>query len=78
MARDISDGYVQVSERSFMRMSSGDMDRIGFEMDRRLREIRGTQPDQDDTHALQQRNRKLQRLTRALTVLAAFRRKRKL
>lgn len=78
MARDISDGYVQVSERSFMRMSSGDMDRIGFEMDRRLREIRGTQPDQDDTHALQQRNRKLQRLSRALTVLAAFRRKRKL
>lgn len=77
MARDISGGYVLVNQRTFARMSSPDLDKIGFEMDRRLREIRGSQPDQTDTKALQLRNRKLQRLSQAKTILQAFRRQRK-
>ncbi len=77
MARDVSDGYVLVNERTFARMSAPDLDKIGFEMDRRVREIRGSQPDQNDTKALQLRNRKLQRLSHAKTMLQAFRRRRK-
>lgn len=77
MARDVGDGYVLVTERTFLRMSSVDLDKIGFEMDRRMRDVRGTQPDQDDTQALQLRNRRLQRLQQAKMILQTFRRKRK-
>ena len=77
MARDIGDGFVLVSERTFLRMSPSDMDKINFELDRRLREVRGSQPDQNDGQALQQRNRRLQRISHAKSVLVAFRRKRK-
>lgn len=77
MARDVGDGYILVNERTFFRMAPSDLDKIGFEMERKLREIRGSQPDQEDTQALQQRNRKLQRLAQAKTMLLAFRRRRK-
>ncbi len=77
MARDIGDGYVLVTARTFAQMSAADLDKVNFEMDRRLREIRGTQPDQNDTQALQLRNRRLQRISQARSVLAAYRRKRK-
>lgn len=77
MARDVADGFLQITERSFLRMSASEMDKINFEMDRRLREIRGSQPDLSDTQALQMRNRRMQRLSRARMVLASFRRKRK-
>jgi len=77
MARDVGDGYILVSERTFLRMTSPDLDKIAFEMERRLREVRGSQPDQADTQALQQRNRRLQRLAQARSILVAFRRKRK-
>ena len=77
MARDIGDGYVMVSERTFSRMSARDMDKIGFELDRRLRDVRGSQPSLDDTQALRQRNQRLQRITHAKSVLAAYRRKRR-
>lgn len=77
MARDIADGYVLVTERSFVRMNAGDLDKIGFEIERRLREIRGAQPDLEDIQALKLRNRKLQRLSQARTIMQAFRRKRR-
>lgn len=78
MARDVADGFLQITVRSFLRMSASEMDKINFEMDRRLREIRGSQPDLADTQALQKRNRRMQRLSRARMVLAAFRRQRRI
>ena len=77
MARDVGDGYILINDRTFSRMSSPDLDKLGFEMERRLRDVRGAQPDLDDTQALQLRNRKLLRLSQARTMLLAFRRKRK-
>ena len=77
MARDVGDGYVQVNERTFAQMTTSDLEKITFEMERRLREIRGGQPDQADPRALRLRNRKLQRLARANSVLQALRRKRR-
>jgi len=77
MARDVCDGYILVNERTFVRMSSPDLDKLGFEMQRRLRDVRGVQPELNDTQALQLRNRKLQRLSQASMVLESLRRKRK-
>ena len=78
MARDIADGYVLVTARTFQRMPASALDKISFEMERRLREIRGNQPDLEDIQALKTRNRRMQRLAQARTILLAARRKRRI
>jgi hypothetical protein len=77
MARDIAEGYSTVNERTFKNMVRGDLDQLTFEMDRHLRELRGDMPAQDDVPALQQRNRRIQRLNTAIVVLRSYRQKRK-
>ena len=46
-------------------------------MDRALREMRGDQPPLDDLPALQQRNRKIQRLNGAFTMLRSYQMRRR-
>jgi len=77
MARDIAGGFTAVSERTFRTMTRPDLDQLGFEIDRHLRELRGEQAPLDDIAAIQQRNRRIQRLTSALAVLRAYRQKAK-
>jgi len=78
MARDIGEGFQAVTERTFLRMTRADLDKLTFEMNRLLSEVRGNQPDIDDLPAVQQRNRKIQRLNAAMMILRAFRLKRKM
>jgi hypothetical protein len=78
MARDISEGFVMVTERTFKPLTRPDLDQLTFELDRHLRDLRGDQPPLDDIPALQQRNRRLQRLNSALTVLRSYRLKQKI
>jgi hypothetical protein len=73
MARDVAEGYVLITERTFKTMSKADLDQLGFEIDRYLRELRGNQPDLEDIPAIQQRQRKMQRLTGALSMLRSYR-----
>ncbi len=69
MARDIGEGLILVTERTFLRFSVADLDLLAFELDRSLREVRGQQPSLEDLQAIQLRNRKIQRLQSALTIL---------
>jgi hypothetical protein len=69
MTRDIAGGYTLVTDRTFRMLSAADLDKLSFEMDRHLRELRGDQPPLDDIPAIQQRNRRIQRLNQALVVL---------
>lgn len=73
MARDVAEGYVLVTERTFKTLTKADLDQLGFEIDRYLRELRGNQPDLEDIPAIQLRQRKMQRLTGALTMLRSYR-----
>jgi hypothetical protein len=73
MVREIAEGYVLITERSFVRFAPPELDKVRFEIDRYLREIRGDQPALDDTPALRLRNRRLQRLTGAAAILNAYR-----
>ena len=41
MARDVGEGYLLVTERTFKTMTRSELDQIVFEMDRYLRELRG-------------------------------------
>ena len=69
MARDIAEGYTTLNERSFRTFTEADIIQLSFELDRHLRELRGTQAAQDDLPAVQHRNRRMGRLTTALTLL---------
>jgi hypothetical protein len=75
MARDIGEGYQSVSERTFRNMPRGNLDKLGFEIDRQLRDTRSVQPALDDLPAIKARNRKIQRLNTAIMVMRAYRQK---
>jgi hypothetical protein len=73
MVRDVAEGFTQVTERSFRTLSRGDLDQLGFEIERYLRELRGDQPGTGDTPAIQLRQRRMQRLNAAATMLRGYR-----
>jgi hypothetical protein len=69
MAKDIASGVLLVTDRTFRAFDAPQLDKIAFELERHLRGARGEQPPLDDTAALQERNRRIQRLTSAATIL---------
>ena len=69
MAKDIAEGFLLVTERTYFRLQPGELDQLAFEMDRATRDIRADQPAIDDLPAVKTRNRKLQRLTGAMSML---------
>ena len=76
MARDVAEGFVLVTDRTFQRFDAGQLDQLAFELDRALRGERGEAVDVEDIQAVQQKNRKLSRLTGALTMLRAHQQRR--
>lgn len=75
MARDVAEGYLLVTERTFKTMTRSDLDQLTFEIDRHMRELRGDQPDLEDIQAIQLRQRRIQRLNTALLILRSYRQK---
>jgi len=69
MAKDISEGFILVTERTYAKLDAGELEKLAFELDRIQREVRGEQPAIDDLAAVQNRNRRLARLTGALSML---------
>jgi hypothetical protein len=77
MARDIAEAFTLVTERMLTRFGRDELEKLGFEIDRLLRDLRAEQPALDDLAAIQARNRRLQRLHQAQVVLRAYRLKAK-
>jgi hypothetical protein len=73
MARDVAEGYLLVTERTFKTMTRPELDQLAFEFDRHLRELRGEQPSLDDLTAIQLRQRKMQRLNSTLLMVRSYR-----
>jgi hypothetical protein len=73
MVRDIAEGYTLVTERTFRALNAAELEKLAFEMDRYMRELRGDQPALDDIPAIQQRNRRIQRLNQSVLVLRSAR-----
>lgn len=69
MARDIGSGVLLVSVRTFRRMTREEIVKLKFELERLQRQIRGDQPPLEDQAKVRDRQQKLQRLTRSLSVL---------
>ena len=74
-ARDISEGFQVVTERSFKGITPTEMDQLAFEINRNLRDIRAEQVATDDLPMIQAKNRKLQRLNGALMMMRTYRQK---
>ncbi len=74
-ARDIGEGFQTVTERSFKGFTPPEMDKLAFEIDRALRDIRAEQVAVDDLPNIQAKNRRIQRLNGALVMMRSFRQK---
>lgn len=77
MVREIAGGFLLVTDRTFAALSPAQLDTLTFEMDRLLREVRGTQVPVDELKEVQQRQRRLSRLTTALQMLRSHRQRRR-
>ncbi|HET7451268.1 MAG TPA: hypothetical protein VFL12_00880 [Thermoanaerobaculia bacterium] len=73
MAKDVAEGYIIVSEHTFKKFQATDLQSFLAEVDKLTREIRGVMPAPEDMDGLQRKNRKLQRLMQAQTIVHAFR-----
>ena len=72
MAQQISEGFILGSERTYKRLERGELDKLAFEMEKLLREVRGEQVPIDDVTAIQQKNRKTSRLMGALNQVRQY------
>jgi len=72
MAQQIGEGFILVSERTYKRLERVELEKLAFEMDKLLREVRAEQPSLEDIPALQQKNRKVSRLTGAISQLRSY------
>ena len=77
MARDIGEGFVQVTERTFRTMGDGELQQLAHEAERYMRELRGESGVQEEMPELQARQRRLQRLRQAMAVLRAYQQKKR-
>ncbi len=76
IARDIGEGYISVSERTFKLMGPADIRQLMFEIDRFLRELRGSRVATDSMELVKARNRRIQRLNTAVMISRAYSMKR--
>jgi hypothetical protein len=69
MANQIAEGYLLLNHTHLKKLSKGDLATLTHEINKALIDVRGNQPPLDDVAAQQQRNRKISRLTGALTMV---------
>ncbi len=69
MAMQIAEGYLLLNHTHLKKLDKGDLASLQFEINKVLTEARGNQPPLDDVQAQQHRNRRISRLTSALTMV---------
>ena len=75
MAHELGEGYITCTERTFRKMSGSEMNQLSHELDRFLRELRGSQTSNDELPVVQASNRKIMRLNSALSMVRMYRQK---
>lgn len=69
MATQIAEGYLLLNHTHLKKLSKSDLGTLQHEINKVLMDARGNQPPLEDVQAQQQRNRKISRLTGALTMV---------
>ncbi|HKF43112.1 MAG TPA: hypothetical protein VKG01_08435 [Thermoanaerobaculia bacterium] len=72
MVRDIADGYIIATERTFRNFGGKELADFQQEATRLVQEVRADQPALTDTMAIQRRQRRLQRLMQSLSIVGAI------
>jgi hypothetical protein len=72
-ASDVTEGYLTLNTVMLKKYEAHELVALQAELDRSAREIRGTVIPPDDADASQKKNRKLLRISQALTIIQAFR-----
>ena len=75
-AADVSEGYLTLNGVMLRKYEPHELVSLGSELEKVARELRGTVVPQDDLEGNQKKNRKLLRISQALTVLQAARTRR--
>ncbi len=73
MVRQITEGYTLVNAVMLKRFTVGELDTLKFEIEKKIRDLRGEQIDIKETLAVQLKNRRLSRLEGALRIIRASR-----
>ena len=73
MVRELADGFIIITERTFKTYKPQELTDFQMEAERYLRDVRGAQAPPGDQEAIQKRQRRLQRLQQAITVANAVR-----
>jgi hypothetical protein len=73
MVRELADGYIIVTERTFKQYKPQDLSDFQMDAERYLREVRSNQPVATDLEGTQKRQRRMQRLQHAITTVNAVR-----
>jgi hypothetical protein len=76
MVRDVADGFILVSERTFRKYEPREIAEFTMEAERFLREVRSDQPALTEVEAIQKRQRRMRRLQQAMTMASAQARRR--
>jgi len=77
MADQITEGYIILTSAQLKKLTDPEMDQLQFEIEKKLRDLRGTVVPLDDVPAIQARNRKMLRLSGAIQQIQATRLKRR-
>jgi hypothetical protein len=71
MVRDIAEGYVLLAEPQLKRFTAPELDQLRIEMEKSIRERRGSPPPAENPQEVQAHQRKLLRLTGAHRMVQA-------
>ena len=66
MAAQVAEGYTLVTAVQLKRLSKGELAQLQMELERKLRDLRGTLVPPEEAAAVQAKNRKLTRIAGAL------------
>ena len=77
MAGQVAGGYTLVTAVQLKRLTDPEMDQLLFELERILRDLRGTVIPLEDVAAIQTKNRKLARINGAVQQIQATRAQRR-
>ncbi|MCG8457165.1 MAG: hypothetical protein MI919_12880 [Holophagales bacterium] len=76
MVQQVAEGFLLVTERTFRRMGKAELDKLTFELEKRMREIRA-EPTPEEHMEAQKKHRRLQRLSSCRQMLRSHRMKRR-
>ena len=77
MANQVSEGYTLITAVQLKRLTDNEIDLLQFELERILRDLRGSVVPADDAAATQAKNRKMARVVGALQQIGATKLRRK-